>query len=179
MADFRGTTLGALVATLGLLPAAMSHDIGSDSQRPFAIVIVARPDRRADRQPGPHANFVCLLGAPRRQTAPARTGLHRRRRTRGLGVEERIRPKRGCPTHRALCDEWDSTTLSLLGFTPKRRVLRGIQPYEKRERWSAQRSIRSSLRLLLHCGSLEVLIPGIGLSHRRRYIIGDVGAHAF
>jgi heavy metal efflux system protein len=28
------------VATLGLLPAAMSHGIGSDSQRPFAIVIV-------------------------------------------------------------------------------------------------------------------------------------------
>jgi cobalt-zinc-cadmium resistance protein CzcA len=29
-----------LVATLGLLPAAVSHAIGSDSQRPFAIVIV-------------------------------------------------------------------------------------------------------------------------------------------
>jgi heavy metal efflux system protein len=29
-----------LVATLGLLPAALSHDIGSDSQRPFAIVVV-------------------------------------------------------------------------------------------------------------------------------------------
>jgi heavy metal efflux system protein len=29
-----------LVATLGLLPAAMSHAIGSDSQRPFAVVIV-------------------------------------------------------------------------------------------------------------------------------------------
>jgi heavy metal efflux system protein len=29
-----------LVATLGLLPAAVSHGIGSDSQRPFAIVIV-------------------------------------------------------------------------------------------------------------------------------------------
>ena len=29
-----------LVAILGLLPAAMSHEIGSDSQRPFAIVIV-------------------------------------------------------------------------------------------------------------------------------------------
>ena len=29
-----------LVATLGLLPASMSHGIGSDSQRPFAIVIV-------------------------------------------------------------------------------------------------------------------------------------------
>jgi cobalt-zinc-cadmium resistance protein CzcA len=29
-----------LVATLGLVPAALSHEIGSDSQRPFAIVIV-------------------------------------------------------------------------------------------------------------------------------------------
>lgn len=29
-----------LVAILGLLPAATSHEIGSDSQRPFAIVIV-------------------------------------------------------------------------------------------------------------------------------------------
>jgi len=29
-----------LVATLGLLPAALSREIGSDSQRPFAIVIV-------------------------------------------------------------------------------------------------------------------------------------------
>jgi heavy metal efflux system protein len=29
-----------LVAMLGLLPAATSHGIGSDSQRPFAIVIV-------------------------------------------------------------------------------------------------------------------------------------------
>jgi cobalt-zinc-cadmium resistance protein CzcA len=65
-----------LVATLGLLPAAMSHDIGSDSQRPFAIVIVgglivelvvslvmlptlyvfwARPD---DKLPPPELGFV-------------------------------------------------------------------------------------------------------------------------
>jgi heavy metal efflux system protein len=29
-----------LVATLGLIPAALSHGIASDSQRPFAIVIV-------------------------------------------------------------------------------------------------------------------------------------------
>ena len=29
-----------LVATLSLLPAALSHDIGSDSKRPFPIVIV-------------------------------------------------------------------------------------------------------------------------------------------
>ncbi|MGA8311320.1 MAG: CusA/CzcA family heavy metal efflux RND transporter [Terriglobales bacterium] len=37
---FRPIMMTMLVATLGLLPAAMSHDIGSDSQRPFAIVIV-------------------------------------------------------------------------------------------------------------------------------------------
>jgi heavy metal efflux system protein len=30
----------ALVGTLGLVPAALSHAIGSDSQRPMAIVIV-------------------------------------------------------------------------------------------------------------------------------------------
>ncbi|GAC1689242.1 MAG: hypothetical protein NVS9B3_07790 [Gemmatimonadaceae bacterium] len=36
----RPIMLTMLVATLGLLPAALSHDIGSDSQRPFAIVIV-------------------------------------------------------------------------------------------------------------------------------------------
>ena len=29
-----------MMTTLGLLPAAISHGIGSDSQRPFAIVIV-------------------------------------------------------------------------------------------------------------------------------------------
>jgi heavy metal efflux system protein len=31
----------ALVACLGLLPAAMSTGVGSDTQKPFAIVIVA------------------------------------------------------------------------------------------------------------------------------------------
>ncbi len=36
----RPITMTMLVATLGLLPAAMSHAIGSDSQRPLAIVIV-------------------------------------------------------------------------------------------------------------------------------------------
>jgi cobalt-zinc-cadmium resistance protein CzcA len=36
----RPIMMTALVATLGLLPAALSHDIGSDAQRPFAIVIV-------------------------------------------------------------------------------------------------------------------------------------------
>lgn len=36
----RPILLTMVVATLGLLPAAMSHDIGSDAQRPFAIVIV-------------------------------------------------------------------------------------------------------------------------------------------
>ena len=36
----RPITMTMLVATLGLLPAATSHGIGSDSQRPFAVVIV-------------------------------------------------------------------------------------------------------------------------------------------
>jgi cobalt-zinc-cadmium resistance protein CzcA len=65
-----------LVATLGLLPAAMSHDIGSDSQRPFAIVIVGGLTfellvsifllptlyccfaRAGDRLPPPEARFI-------------------------------------------------------------------------------------------------------------------------
>jgi cobalt-zinc-cadmium resistance protein CzcA len=64
-----------LVATLGLLPAALSHAIGSDSQRPFAIVnvggllvnlvmgIFVLPTlyvwvaRRGDRLPEPEAEF--------------------------------------------------------------------------------------------------------------------------
>jgi heavy metal efflux system protein len=64
-----------LVATFGLLPAALSHAIGSDSQRPFAIVIVGGlmvnlamsifilPTlyvwlaSRGDRLPEPDANF--------------------------------------------------------------------------------------------------------------------------
>ena len=37
----RPIIMTALVACLGLLPAALSHGIGSDTQRPFAIVIVA------------------------------------------------------------------------------------------------------------------------------------------
>jgi len=36
----RPIVMTMMVATLGLLPAAVSHGIGSDSQRPFAIVIV-------------------------------------------------------------------------------------------------------------------------------------------
>jgi len=36
----RPIMMTALVAALGLLPAALSHTVGSDSQRPFALVIV-------------------------------------------------------------------------------------------------------------------------------------------
>jgi cobalt-zinc-cadmium resistance protein CzcA len=36
----RPMMMTALVATLGLLPAALSHGIGSDSQKPIAIVVV-------------------------------------------------------------------------------------------------------------------------------------------
>ena len=41
MVRLRPIMMTALVACLGLMPAALSHGIGSDSQRPFAIVIVA------------------------------------------------------------------------------------------------------------------------------------------
>ncbi|MGO9275511.1 MAG: efflux RND transporter permease subunit [Terriglobia bacterium] len=41
MIRLRPIMMTALVACLGLLPAALSHGIGSDTQRPFAIVIVA------------------------------------------------------------------------------------------------------------------------------------------
>jgi cobalt-zinc-cadmium resistance protein CzcA len=37
---FRPILMTMLVASLGLVPAATSQGIGSDSQRPFAIVIV-------------------------------------------------------------------------------------------------------------------------------------------
>src|SRR6202011_492997 len=39
VARLRPIMMTMLVATLGLVPAALSHGIGSDSQRPFAIVI--------------------------------------------------------------------------------------------------------------------------------------------
>jgi cobalt-zinc-cadmium resistance protein CzcA len=40
----RPIMMTALVACLGLLPAGLSTGIGSDTQKPFAIVIVARAD---------------------------------------------------------------------------------------------------------------------------------------
>ena len=40
MLRLRPIMMTALVAALGLLPAALSHGVGSDSQRPFALVIV-------------------------------------------------------------------------------------------------------------------------------------------
>jgi cobalt-zinc-cadmium resistance protein CzcA len=36
----RPIVMTALMAGLGLLPAALSHGIGSETQRPFAVVIV-------------------------------------------------------------------------------------------------------------------------------------------
>jgi cobalt-zinc-cadmium resistance protein CzcA len=39
----RPIMMTALVACLGLLPAAMATGIGSDTQKPFAIVVVAGP----------------------------------------------------------------------------------------------------------------------------------------
>ena len=40
MLRLRPIVMTALMAGLGLLPAALSHGIGSETQRPFAVVIV-------------------------------------------------------------------------------------------------------------------------------------------
>lgn len=40
VARLRPIIMTALMAGLGLLPAALSHSIGSETQRPFAVVIV-------------------------------------------------------------------------------------------------------------------------------------------
>ena len=58
-----------LVATLGLLPAALSRGIGSDSQRPFAIVIVGGLLGPV-HQHLPIAHDVCMGGS--RHGPPAR-----------------------------------------------------------------------------------------------------------
>lgn len=40
MQRMRPVLMTALLAGLGLLPAAISHDVGSEAQRPLALVIV-------------------------------------------------------------------------------------------------------------------------------------------
>ena len=65
-----------LVATLGLLPAAMSHGIGSDSQRPFAIVIVGGLIVELFISVVLLPTLYVILGAPRRPAASARDGLY-------------------------------------------------------------------------------------------------------
>jgi cobalt-zinc-cadmium resistance protein CzcA len=40
VARLRPILMTALMAGLGLLPAALSHGVGSETQRPFAVVIV-------------------------------------------------------------------------------------------------------------------------------------------
>ena len=60
-----------LVATLGLLPAALSHDIGSDSQRPFAIVIVGGLIVDLIMSIFPAADLLRLVGTAYRSSAGA------------------------------------------------------------------------------------------------------------
>ena len=60
-----------LVATLGLLPAALSHAIGSDSQRPFAIVIVGGLMVNLAMSIFHFAHAVCVVCQRRRQAARA------------------------------------------------------------------------------------------------------------
>jgi cobalt-zinc-cadmium resistance protein CzcA len=58
-----------LVATFGLLPAALSHRIGSDSQRPFAIVIVGGLICHLLMSIFLAADLLCLVGTPHRPLA--------------------------------------------------------------------------------------------------------------
>ena len=58
-----------LVATLGLLPAAMSHAIGSDSQRPFAIVIVGGLIADLSYEHFPAAHLLRLVGPTHRPSS--------------------------------------------------------------------------------------------------------------
>ena len=58
MLRLRPIMMTALVAALGLLPAALSTGVGSDSQRPFALVIVGRTVLAAADQRVPHAGAV-------------------------------------------------------------------------------------------------------------------------
>ncbi len=60
-----------LVATLGLLPAALSHEIGSDSQRPFAIVIVGGLISALDAKHRSVAYVLCLDRERYRSTSGA------------------------------------------------------------------------------------------------------------
>ena len=83
-----------LVATLGLLPAALSHEIGSDSQRPFAIVVVGGLDRRPRHEHFPAAHFLCLVGASDRSSAA------------GGRVQERIRTRRRGGIDLRLTSRW-------------------------------------------------------------------------
>ena len=68
MVRLRPIMMTALVACLGLLPAALSHGIGSDSQRPFAIVIVAGLISRLVSRPHRESRVISN-GRPRRRRA--------------------------------------------------------------------------------------------------------------
>jgi cobalt-zinc-cadmium resistance protein CzcA len=66
-----------LVATVGLLPAATSHGIDSDSQRPFAIVIVGglmvAPVMNVFLLQALACRHECRKRLPRRRKARAKT----------------------------------------------------------------------------------------------------------
>ncbi len=65
MLRLRPIMMTALVAALGLLPAALSTGVGSDSQRPFALVIVGGLFSRL---------FISVLLMPALYTVAAREG---------------------------------------------------------------------------------------------------------
>ncbi len=87
-----------LVATLGLLPAAMSHGIGSDSQRPFAIVIVGGLISDLVMSIFLLPTSVCVDGRRERRAAGARRFVRRA----GLILSNEDSTHRTRPGHRLL-----------------------------------------------------------------------------
>ncbi len=77
-----------LVASFGLLPAALSRGIGSDSQRPFAIVIVGGLVARADSGNLSAADAICVGG--QRQGRAAGDGIGG-----GVAIVASVKPNTG------------------------------------------------------------------------------------
>ena len=70
---FRPVLMTTLVATLGLLPAALSNGIGAQTQKPLAIVVIG-------------GSLILAILDPRRAAAAARRGAPLARQRRGGGA---------------------------------------------------------------------------------------------
>src|SRR5205823_2797154 len=78
---FRALVMAALLAILGLLPMALSHAVGSETQRPFAVVIIG----------GMFTTLaVALADPPAEVTADQAIALYREHSPRRVAVHAQI-----------------------------------------------------------------------------------------